>query len=64
MHRPSIASYCSGNSNYTFLYNEKYFSDDLSCPNLEGMKDALFYKSQKAHDWSDLQCRVHKQGWP
>ena len=19
---------------------------------------------QKAHDWSESQCRVHKQGWP
>ena len=26
---------------------------------LEGIKDALYYKIQKDHNWSELQCNVH-----
>ena len=38
---------------YTIIYNKKYFSDDhfsyyySLCPNLEGIKDALFYKFRR-----------------
>ena len=52
-------------SNYIHVYkNEKYFSERhfflySLCPNLEGIKDVLSYKSRRR---SELLCRVRKQG--
>ena len=47
------------------IYNKKYFSDGhFSYPNLEGIKDTLSYKFRRLTigTWSELLCRVHKQG--
>ena len=54
--------------NYT-IYNEKYFSYIIYglCPNLEGIYERcalLQVQKAHAHNWSEMQCRVHKQGWP
>ena len=51
---------------YAILYNEKYFSERQ----FSYMVRVLTWRAQKmlqvqkAHDWSELQCCVHKQGWP
>ena len=29
-----------------------------------GHKRCTLLQIQEAHNWSELQCRVHKQGWP
>ena len=39
------------------IYNEKDFSPG-------GHKRCALLQVQKAHDWSELQYRVHKQAWP